>query len=74
MIRMERAYRGTMLGVRHGVDLVTLLQSTAQEAGMEELSKFCESWLAKRQPLIAGLERELSWFAREPVGAMHFAG
>lgn len=73
MIRLERSYRGTMLGVRHGFDLVTLLQKASQEAGLKELSSFCEGWLAKRQPLVESLEGELKWFATEPVGAMRFA-
>jgi hypothetical protein len=72
LIRMERSYRGTMLGVRHGIDLVVLFQKASHEAGYEELAQFCAGWLATRQPLVASLEQELTWFAREPVGAMHF--
>jgi hypothetical protein len=73
LIRSERSYRGTMLGVRHGVDLVQLLAPAAREARLPELSEFCERWLAARQPLVASLERELAWFAKHPAWAMRFA-
>jgi hypothetical protein len=73
VIRLERSYRGTLLGVRHGVDLVHLLAHTAREARLPELGEFCERWLAARQPLVANLERELVWFAKQPARAMRFA-
>jgi hypothetical protein len=73
LIRTERSYRGTMLGVRHGVDLVQLLGPAAREAAMPELSAFCERWLEARRPLVAELERELAWFANHPTLAMRFA-
>lgn len=73
LIRSERSYRGTLLGVRHGVDLVQLLRQSAHEAGLSDLARFCERWLAERQPLVANLERELAWFAKQPARAMDFA-
>jgi hypothetical protein len=73
VIRSERSYRGTMLGVRHGVDLVQLLAPTAREARLPELSEFCDRWLAARQPLVANLERDLVWFAKHSAWAMRFA-
>jgi hypothetical protein len=73
LIRSERSYRVTMLGVRHGVDLVHLLAQAAQEANLPDLSEFCERWSAARQPLVASLERELVWFAKQPAWAMRFA-
>jgi hypothetical protein len=73
LIRTERSYRGTMLGVRHGVDLVQVLAPAAQQASFVELGGFCERWLGARRPLIAALERELPWFAKQPATAMRFA-
>jgi hypothetical protein len=73
LIRTERSYRGTLLGVRHGIDLVQLLAQTAHEAGYTELYLFCERWLAARQRLVASLEREMVWFAKQPAEAMRFA-
>jgi hypothetical protein len=73
LIRLERSYRGTMLGVRHGVDLVLLLAKTARDSGLSDLEEFCEQWLAARQPLVEDLERELAWFAQHPPAALRFA-
>ena len=73
LIRAERSYRGTMLGVRHGVDLVHLLAEAANEGGLRDLSLFCERWLAGREPLLARLEQDLVFFAKQPAWAMRFA-
>lgn len=73
LIRSERSYRGTMLGVRHGVDLVRLYAYTARAAGLIDLAAFCDRWLATRQPLVVQLEENLSWFAEHPEPAMRFA-
>jgi len=73
LIRSERSYRGTMLGVRHGVDLVALLTQVARAGGLTELQAFCERWLAARRPLVESLERELGWFAEQPAVAMRLA-
>lgn len=73
LIRMERSYRVTLIGVRHGVDLVVLVSVAAQEAGLVELRTFCERWLEARRPLVDRLEIELEWFAKNPESAMRFA-
>ena len=73
LIRSERSYRGTMLGLRHGVDLVHLLAHVARAADLTYLSAFCERWLVVRQPLVADLERGLAWFAKQPARAMQLA-
>jgi hypothetical protein len=73
LIRLERSYRGTMLGLRHGFDLVLLLAKTARDGGLTDLEEFCEQWLAARQPLLEDLERELAWFAQHPPAALRFA-
>jgi hypothetical protein len=73
LTRTERSYRVTLLGVRHGVDLVQLLEPAAREASMPELSAFCRRWLEARRPLVAGLEGELAWFANHPTRAMRLA-
>jgi hypothetical protein len=73
LIRSERSYRGTLLGLRHGVDLMVLLGQVARERGYAELSAFCERWLGARVPLIASVERELVWFAKQPHEAVRLA-
>ena len=73
LIRSERSYRGTMLGLRHGADLVQLLSFAAGERGYSAITEFCVRWLYARLPLISELERQLGWFAREPAEAMRSA-
>ena len=72
LIRRERSYRGTMLGVRHGVDLMHLMEHVAEVAQDSELRAFCRTWLDVREPLVNSLERELSWFAKHPRSALGF--
>jgi hypothetical protein len=73
LVRSERSYRGTMLGLRHGVDLMLLYGYASRAAGLAELSAFCERWLVARRPLVSRLEQDLGWFAEEPERAMQFA-
>jgi len=72
LIRRERSYRGTLLGVRHGVDVMHLFLHLAEAAHDSELTDFCRSWLEVRTPLVESLERELCWFAEHPKHAMQF--
>ena len=81
-VDMERSYRGTLLGMRHGIDLVRLLRATASDEADMDLVDFCDRWLAVRERLVAGVEHELEWFgrhqtfaARHPIApfAMRFA-
>jgi hypothetical protein len=72
-IRRERSYRGTMLGVRHGMDLVRVLRLACQAAGYSELTQFCDEWLRERTQYVAQLEQSLSWFVEHPSNAMQLA-
>ncbi len=65
----ERSFRGTLLGVRHGVDLVILIQGVARMEGDAELANWCERWLERRRPLIEAAAQELAWFAANPARA-----
>lgn len=73
LIDSERSYRGTMLGCRHGVDVVRVLQQLADALGNRELDSFCASWLNTRTVLVKKLEDELAWFARHPAEAVRIA-
>jgi hypothetical protein len=75
LVVRERSYRGTLLGMRHGVDLVRLLRATAGDDADAELVAWCDRWADVRRRLVAGVERELDWFGhhqafavRHPVG------
>lgn len=74
LIRRERSYRGTLIGIRHGLDLVRLLQHCARQRADSELFHWCEQWLEIRSELALGVEAELDWFATHPELAMQFAG
>ena len=62
----ERSFRGTLLGVRHGVDLVRMLGEVSDHAGLPGVRAMCHRWLATRQPLVDDLADGLCWFAEHP--------
>jgi hypothetical protein len=70
LIASERSYRGTLAGFRHGIDVVYTLQLVARRAERNELVAFCERWREARLPLVAAIEKELSWFAEHPDEAL----
>jgi hypothetical protein len=69
-IDSERSYRGTLLGCRHGLDVVRLLLQMAVVLGNEELDSFCAAWLNTRSVLVQQMEDELAWFAKHPADAI----
>ena len=69
VLTSERSYRGTLLGLRHGVDLVQLMEAAAVRAGDEELRSLFEQWLKQRTPLVEVVANELRWFAERPEQA-----
>jgi hypothetical protein len=70
VIDAERSYRGTLLGVRHGIDLTRLLREVALHARDTHFVKFCDELLVERLGLIEGAEQALAWFAEEPSRAI----
>lgn len=70
LISRERSYRATLLGMRHGQDVVRSVRFVAEAAGELALSSFCETWLERRAPLVDGVAAELAWFARNPESAL----
>lgn len=70
MIDTERSFRGTLLGLRHGIDTTRLLREVATRLGDVYLVAFCDELLARRLPLIARAEATLSWFAEQPARAL----
>jgi hypothetical protein len=65
----EKSYRGTILGLHHGMGVVLLLEDAAIADGDQELADFCSRWIETRSKLIADAERELAWFAQHPQAA-----
>jgi hypothetical protein len=73
MLSSEKSYRGTLLGIHHGILTFLLLEDAATAAGDQDLADFCASWLGERTKLIAEAERDLAWFAANPERAMRRA-
>ena len=63
LISKEKSYRGTLVGLHHGVDCALLTRAVATSCGRTELVDFLSNWLEEREPLVAGCQRELQWFA-----------
>lgn len=70
LIDRERSYRGTLIGMRHGVDVVSSVRFVAQAAGDTELVVALDTWLRVRAPLVDSVAAELAWFARNPERAL----
>jgi hypothetical protein len=66
----EKSYRGTLLGLHHGISTVLLLEDAAVVTSDQVLADFCKSWLSERTRLVADVERELAWFAQHPDAAL----
>lgn len=69
LIDTERSYRGTLLGIRHGLDLVVLVAAVARARGDLELAEFCDRWLETRTRMANELQARLAWFADHPERA-----
>lgn len=63
LIDAERSYRGTLLGMRHGTDVVRMFAATARHANNAELAEWAEAWLERRDALVKEAELHLDWFA-----------
>lgn len=70
LIDVERSYRGTLLGVRHGIDVARLLREVALREHDAHLVRFCDELLLERLALLEGAEQALAWFADEPARAL----
>jgi hypothetical protein len=73
LIDSERSYRGTLLGMQHGLGVVHLLLHFASVNGKSDLEQFCLSWIAGRTPLVEAVRDQLQWFAAHPSEAVKFA-
>lgn len=62
----ERAYRGALLDMRHGLDVVRVLRDVARLEELFALIRWCDDWLAARRTLVARVEAQLAWFAEQP--------
>lgn len=73
LIQCERSYRGTLLGARHGIDVVRMVELVADEANKVAVVSFCKGWLTTRTVLVERAQEALVWFAHHPDDAMKMA-
>jgi hypothetical protein len=59
----ERAFRTTLLDLRHGIEVVKLLREITRRHTLFGLVRWCDDWLGARRTLVARAEAQLSWFA-----------
>mgnify|MGYP001597171364 CR=1 FL=1 len=62
----ERSYRGALLDLRHGLDVVRVLRDVARLEELFALIRWCDDHLAARRTLVARVEAQLAWFAEQP--------
>lgn len=70
----ETSYRATLLGLRHGLDVLMTLRAAAVAADDQELADWCERIRQARAPLIEELAQQLAWFAQHPEQAVAQVG
>ncbi len=70
LIRTERSYRMTLLGLKHGLDTLRMLREVAAANHDVKLLKFCDQILVERLCLIEDAEHALAWFAELPELAL----
>lgn len=74
IMERERAYRATLLRMRHGLDLVKLVRATAESADDVELASWCTEWLGVREPLVEEVCCQMAWFGWHPETAIERRG
>jgi len=73
LVQSERSYRGTLMGLHHGIDLMKLVSSAAAASGKSSLIALCGDWLLVRPALVQSAVEELSWFVMHPERATALA-
>lgn len=73
LIQSERSYRGTLVGLHHGIDLMKLVTLAAEASGKSSLLAFCSEWLPARTALVDRAIEELAWFVMHPERASELA-
>lgn len=70
LLTQERSYRGTLAGLRHGVDVLVALEHVARRGAMTELADCARRLLHERERLVEDVGRQLGWFAAHPDRAL----
>jgi hypothetical protein len=73
LLNAEQSYRGTLLGLRHGYDVVVQARTAALADGDAEFAGWCDRWLTEREPLIQAVAEQMRWFVDHPARALQRA-
>lgn len=73
LIQSERSYRGTLMGLHHGIDLMKLVMLASEASGKSSLIDLCAEWIPARTALVQRAVEELSWFVTHPERATELA-
>ena len=65
----ERAYRGALLELRHGVEVVRVLRELSRLEELFGVIRWCDDWLSVRRTLVSRVEAQLCWFVEDHVKA-----
>jgi hypothetical protein len=69
----EQSYRGTLLGIRHGYDVITVFRLAALAERDPPVVAWADAWMTERLPLIESVAREMRWFVDHPARALRNA-
>jgi hypothetical protein len=61
----ERAYRTSLLDLRHCIEVVRVLRDVARLEQLFAVIRWCDDWLPARRTLVARVEAQLAWFAAQ---------
>jgi hypothetical protein len=65
MFGAERAFRAALIDLRHAIDVTRVLREAARLDEMFAVIRWCDDWLAVRRMLVAHVEAQQAWFARQ---------
>jgi hypothetical protein len=63
VVSAEKSYRGSVLGVHHGIGCAVLARAVAGTRRRMEVVDFCDRWLDERRALADACEHQIPWFA-----------
>lgn len=69
VLDFEHSYRGTLLGLRNGLDLLELVQEVAFAERHRGLAVACARLAQERKPLVDACTDALPWFVVHPARA-----
>jgi hypothetical protein len=73
VVDAERSFRTSLLDLRHGIDVVSLLRELVRQEELFGVIRWCDDWLGARRTLVARAEAQLAWYAAQSTTTIRFA-